>query len=202
MVEAESGSLPNASGPADTGPTGITGHTGITMAYLRQPGYLDDLASRSLEWIRAERAAVTDLETGISYARRLLQGHLDIVGAELRRRLEGGDRDLASLVDDLPEILAGNVRAPGTGRLSSVLSPGPLDPDLVAEMADAAPDAVLGHVIEVDDADLALTEERLTRLEADVSMRRRACFAALDRLGAEVVERYRTGAASVDSLLQ
>ena len=76
--------------------------------------YVGDLASRSIEEIRAMRAESQAVETGLSYVRRLAQGRLDIVAADLRRRRDGGDPpDLHSLVEHLPEILGEHVHAPG-----------------------------------------------------------------------------------------
>ncbi len=144
---------------------------------------------------------MTQLETGISYVRRLVQGRLDIVNAEQRRRAQGGDHDLASLIDQLPEILAEKARDDSAGRLAPILSPGAVDPRLVEQMATAAPDAVVAHVTEINDDDLAHAAQQLLALEHEVSQQRRACHDALDRLKAEVVERYRSGEASVDSLL-
>ena len=82
------------------------------------------------------------------------------------------------------------------------MAPVTIDPVLAQRMAQAAPDGLLTHVTEVDDADLTVAAERLTQLESEISTERRACHEALDRLGAEVVERYRNGEASVDSLLR
>lgn len=173
----------------------------ITIDHLLTPGYLDDLGTRSLEWIRSERAIVAGLETDLSYVRRLVQGRLDIVRAEKVRRLEGGDRDLASLVQSLPEILSDGANAPGLGRMTTVEAPGVLAPGLAEQMAAAAPESVLTQVTEVGDDELTASAERLFAFEHEVSVQRRACHAALDRLGAEMVERYRTGEASVDTLL-
>lgn len=172
------------------------------IGHLERPDYLENVAARSLEWIRSERVAVTELETTISYVRRLVHGQLDIVVAEQRRRLQGGEHDLASLVQDLPQILATNLRAPGLGPLPRVLTPAELDHRLIERMAEAAPDAVLTRLTEVSDAELAGTAERLSLLEHHVSTKRRTCFAVLDRLSAELVERYRSGKSSVDDLLR
>ena len=91
---------------------------------LLDNAYTGDLASRSIEEIRAMRAESQAVETGLSYVRRLAQGRLDIVAADLRRRREGGDApDLHSLVEHLPEILGERVHAPGVGRLPTLMAP-------------------------------------------------------------------------------
>lgn len=185
----------------DTGPPLTPGEGTRTVEQVRSAGYLDDLGSRPLPWIRSERAGIRQMEDGISYVRRLVQGRLDIVTAEAARRQDGSDHDLHSLVDQLPEILAGGGHASGHGRLTTVSAPAAVDPELARRMGEAASDGVLTRLTEVDDAELALAAERLRVLEADISSQRRACHEALDRLEAEVVRRYRNGEASVDSLL-
>src|SRR5688500_7226896 len=112
-------------------------------------GYLGDLASRPIEDLRTMRAACQEVATGLSMLRRLVQGHLDIVGAELGRRADGGARDdVAALVDRLPEALADRTLTPGVGRLSQLLAPESLDPALEAEL-----DALLGSTSGVDLSD-------------------------------------------------
>ena len=79
------------------------------------------------------RAECQEVETGLSFLRRVVQGRLDIVAAELARRRDGGEpADLAALVEQLPTILADHLRAPGNGRLPNTLGPGHLDAELEA----------------------------------------------------------------------
>ena len=51
--------------------------------------YLGDLPARPIEQIRSMRAECQSVEVGLSYLRRLAQGRLDIVAAELGRRRTG-----------------------------------------------------------------------------------------------------------------
>ena len=60
------------------------------------PGYLADLKSLPFDVVRAKRRQCQDVETALSYERRLIQGRLDIVGAELRRRSGGDEPDPAA----------------------------------------------------------------------------------------------------------
>src|SRR5262245_60923410 len=93
-----------------------TGNTRIDR--LLAPDYLSALAERSLEEIRGMRAEAEQEETDLSFLRRLLQGHVDILRAERDRRRGDGP---SSLVDALPEILA-EERLPsrGLGRHAAV----------------------------------------------------------------------------------
>ena len=51
--------------------------------------YLAGLEQRAITDVRAMRAECQEIETGLSYLRRLVQGRLDIVGAEQQRRRDG-----------------------------------------------------------------------------------------------------------------
>ena len=55
------------------------------------PELLDGLTGWPLDRVRALRDEAQQVEGGLSYVRRMVQGRLDIVGAELERRREGGD---------------------------------------------------------------------------------------------------------------
>jgi hypothetical protein len=91
------------------------------------------LPSWSNEDLRARRAACEGREAAVSYARRVLQGRLDIVRAELERRHEAGESDAAELLASLPGVLAGDHVAtdPARARVSSVTIPAAAD-ELVA----------------------------------------------------------------------
>ena len=165
--------------------------------------YLADLEQRSMTDVRAMRAECQEVETGLSYLRRLVQGRLDIVGAEQQRRREGAEPgDLAELISQLPEILADRTRAPGFGRLPQLMAPGELDPELTGRL-----DAIVGnHDLEtlpaLGDADLGRIHDELESFEREVSGTRRQLFDRIDALQAEITRRYRTGEASVETLLQ
>ena len=149
------------------------------------------------------RAECQQVEAGLSYLRRLVQGRLDIVAAELSRRIEGLEpSDLASLVDQLPEILGHNVQAPGLGRLPTSLEmPDNLD-QITVELEGILHFTSLTGLVEITDDELRDLVDRLTEYERTVSDRRRALHDHLDALQAEIVRRYKTGEVSVESLLQ
>ena len=161
-----------------------------------------DLTGLPIEEIRALRAEGQELEVDQSYLRRLVQGRLDIVAAELRHRVEGGERaDLAQLVSELPEILGDHVHAPGLGRLPTFMAPS--DPSaLVAEVDEVVDVDRLCALPELSDDELRQLIDDLTELERAVSARRRALHERIDALQAELTRRYRTGEASVESLLR
>ena len=170
---------------------------------LLDPGYLGDLPSRPMEQVRAMRAECQEVETGLSMLRRLVQGRLDIVGLELTRRAEGGaPTDLADLIARLPEVLSDRTHAPGVGRLPQLMSPGDLPPGLEQELDAIVGAGGLTDLPAVVDADLRAMADALAAFETRVSGHRLALFERIDALQAEITRRYKTGEATVDSLLQ
>lgn len=173
------------------------------LARMLDPAYLAGLQERSTDDVRAMRAECHDVETGLSYLRRVVQGRLDIVDAELERRRAGGDPgDLASLIEQLPTILGDHLRAPGLGRLTSTLGPGRIDEALQAALDRIVTDAGLDAIADVPDDVLGTARDDLAALEHEISGRRRALFDRIDALQAELTRRYKTGEASVESLLR
>jgi hypothetical protein len=163
---------------------------------------VDDLTALSMEELRAKRAESQTTEVGLSYVRRLAQGRLDIVAAEQRRRAEGGEPvDHDHLVESLSGILGDHLTAPGNGRLPQLLGPDLDEVDTSGLDAIAGPGRLAG-LTELTDADLAELLEQLAAFEADVSAKRRALFEQIDALQAEITRRYKSGEASVETLLR
>ncbi len=165
-------------------------------------GYLGELAARPVAEIRSMRADCTRIETGLSYLRRLVQGRVDIVTAELQRRHRGDPPSgLPELIGQLPEIFSEQRRPGGVGRLPATLDVPEVDPMLGGRLEELAGPRRLASLLELSDSELAALRIALEDLEQDVSDRRRTLFDRIDRLQAELTERYRTGEATVDSLL-
>ena len=174
----------------------------VQLNEITAPGYLEGLEAWSLDVLRSHRHDATEVETGLSYLRRMIQGRLDIVLAERRRRQEGGaTRDVTELIDQLPSILGDHVHAPGLGRLPTLMGPGDLDASLEAQLDAVMPASRLGSLSDLGDSELSSAADGLEQLEREVSTERRVVFEVLDRLQEEIVRRYRTGEASVDTLL-
>jgi hypothetical protein len=169
---------------------------------LLAPDYLTGLAARPLDELRGMRAECQEVETGLSLVRRLVQGHLDIVTIEMARRADGGaPGDLSDLLELLPEVLADRTQSPGHGRLPVQMAPVALDPSLEAELSALLGPGMVLDPSSIDDDRLAGLVGSLEALEGDVSARRRAVFERLDAVQEELARRYRSGDASVDSLL-
>lgn len=166
------------------------------------PSYLDGLEERPIDEIRAMRRACVAVETSVSFVRRMVQGRLDIVRAELARRRAGhAPADVAQMIGRLPEILGDHDRPPGLGRLPQAMEPPEPDPAVVARLDELAGVRWLAGLADTDDAELARTIAGLEALEHEVSQRRRSLFERIDALQAELTRRYREGEATVESLL-
>jgi hypothetical protein len=76
------------------------------------PRFVAGVGQLDLAELRSRREEAEAEEADISYLRRLLQGRLDILRAELVRRSSGGEQDVAGLLAGLPAILTDD--APGT----------------------------------------------------------------------------------------
>jgi hypothetical protein len=164
---------------------------------------LAGLESRSIEEVRALRASCQEREAQVSYVRRLAQGRLDIVDAELARRREGRPpSELAEMVADLPSTLSRHLTAPGSGKRPTTIEPIEPDDELVSPLDEVLDVQALGALPTRSDIELTEIRAALASVEADLSTRRKALFDRLDALSAEITRRYRTGEASVESLLQ
>ena len=161
------------------------------------PEFVEGLGQLSLEDLRERRKAAEQEETDLSYMRRLLQGRLDILRAELARRSgEGSD-----LVDALPQILADEPSG-GPRGLGRHIAAEPSRADahrryveaLVADVDLSNPDA---H----DDESLRRVLATLESEEQKVSESRRAVQKVMDALTGEVTRRYREGDADPSDLL-
>lgn len=173
------------------------------IAAVLDEAELDRAGALSLEQVRELRRRCQDLETDVSYLRRLVQGRIDIATTELERRRAGGDpADLHALVERLPGVLADRTRGTATGRLAASFAPGDLRGELGEELLAIDRDAKLTEIDLVSDTDLLRTSERLGDLERRVSDLRRALFSRIDALGAELARRYRSGEASLGDLLR
>ena len=88
-----------------------------------EPEYLDGLASVSDDDLQAMHEECMELETEVSYVRRLAQARIEILNAERERRATGGS--VADLIAALPKILADPGPRPDPAVEPAEPSPGP-----------------------------------------------------------------------------
>lgn len=156
----------------------------------------EDVPGLAIDRLRMLRDEGDELETALSYLRRLAQGSLDMVEAERERR-GSGEADQAAAIR---RALARGVSAPGSGRPLRSLTPDLDDPDLQADLEALVGIGDLAEMDGMDDAGLDALAGRLSGVERTLSAKRRVLHQFLDLIQDEVIRRYRSGEASVDSL--
>ena len=161
--------------------------------------YIAGIASLPMAELRSKRDDAEQEEADVSYLRRLVQGRIDILRAELARR--GGD-GTGSLLADLPQILgetAPRTAPRGLGR-HTTLEPSRADEHRRYVEALVA-DVDLSDVAARSDEELRSALSVFEREESDLSDKRRRIFTVLDVCSAEITRRYRDGEADVSDLL-
>ncbi|MEH0528194.1 AmfC protein [Streptomyces stelliscabiei] len=157
-----------------------------------------ELSRLRLPELRTLRRDAQRDEADLSYLRRLLQGRIDILRAELARR--GGAADPAALVDRLSAILTdAPARHRSSARHVTVGTPyGEEYRRLAAEMLD---EVELSDLRARTDDELTVGLARLVHHEQQISGRRQRLQRTADDCSAEIARRYREGEAQVDDLL-
>jgi hypothetical protein len=163
-----------------------------------------DLTALSLPELRTLRRAAQRDEADLSYVRRLLQGRIDILRAELKRRTPVAASVAvpaqASVVERLAEILRD---APARHRSSARhLTLGtPQSEEYRRLAAEMLAEVELSDLDARTDLELNTAMVRLVRYEQQVSRRRQRLQRTADECSAEIARRYREGEAQVDDLL-
>ena len=161
-----------------------------------QPDIVSDLAHRPVAELRSLRDDCRAEEARLSYVRRLLQGRLDIIRAEVTRRAEGTELDITSW---LPRVLADSGTPSGAldARSSPMYEEHPLDGAGRRAWDEVFADGSLAALPQMDDDELDALLVRLSGQERAVSDVRRVVLGHLDTLQAELMRRYRSGEADV-----
>lgn len=135
-------------------------------------------------------------EADLSYVRRLLQGRIDILRAELGHR----SAPAGPLVDRLPQILADDPpRQRSSARHVTLGTPHTEEYRRLAESMLA--EVELSDLPARSDEELHGAMSRLRSYEQQVSRRRHELQQTADDCSAEIARRYREGEAQVDDLL-
>lgn len=164
-----------------------------------EPDYLEDIAEIDFDELRQRRETAEDVETQISYYRRLLHGRMDLLNFELRRR--SGD-EKRSLLEALPEILASGMILGDEPTLRHIETMPPLPATTGRRLIDKImDDGILTQLPELSREELGEAIERLQEVEAQMSVQRRQLHSVIDALQTEIITRYRSqhGEAQVTS---
>src|SRR5215213_1501117 len=157
-------------------------------ARVLDPAYVEALQGSSIEELRAKHAECVELETEVSYVRRLTQARIDILEAEVQRRTSGGS--LEDLISRLPQILSD----PGPrGNPASSRLPLQMAPEQDSEWAPALErfDGVLANLPTLSDTEVQDAIAGLRTLEREVSDQRRELFAVIDRIDVSLATQLR-----------
>jgi len=155
---------------------------------IRDPSYLDGIADRPLDDVRARRDECMAEREYLSLLRRLVQGRAEILKAELASR---GTDDTRPLVDRLSEILASD--QPVTSRGEAMKVSLPEEEMLLARrrIERLVADAGISDPSELDDDQLEEAVEVLAGEEREVSTQRGDVHRVLDALQDELKRRYK-----------
>ncbi|WP_435615602.1 RsiG family protein [Streptomyces coelicoflavus] len=165
-----------------------------------------DLTELGLPEVRTLRRDAQREEADLSYVRRLLQGRIDILRAELAERGSTSSSSVVttaatgSVVERLSEILAD---APARQRSSArhVTLATPRSEECRRLAAEMLGEVELSDLAARTDGELTAGMGRLVRYEQQVSRNRQRLQRTADDCSAEIARRYREGEAQVDDLL-
>ncbi|MFF0477279.1 ABC transporter substrate-binding protein [Streptomyces sp. NPDC004284] len=207
------GTGPTPSGPVPLIRVGGSSMTRPPVQRTAEPGPMDqaqadraqpgqsgrtqpDLGALRLPELRTLRRDAQSDEADLSYVRRMLQGRIDILRAELARRTDPE----APVLDRLSEILAD---VPSRHRSSArhVTLSTPRGEEYRRLAAEMLSEVELSDLTARTDDELHAAMGRLAGYEQQVSRRRQHLQRTADDCSAEIARRYREGEAQVDDLL-
>lgn len=160
------------------------------------PEYLDGLGAVPLPDLRAKRAECVGEETLLSFERRLLQGRLDILEAELRRR---SGEDAGPIMERLAAILA-DEPSPSRGAFPQAVALPSFD-NPRRRVEKLVSDDTLASLPDLPDDRVREIVEALRSAEQALSEQRREVQRVLDAVTGEVGRRYKTGEADPTDVL-
>ncbi|HEX9505071.1 MAG TPA: hypothetical protein VGA62_03590 [Acidimicrobiia bacterium] len=151
----------------------------VRSARVLDPAYVADLDTRSFDDLRTMHSECIELETEVSYVRRLTQARIDILRAEIGRRSDGGS--LEDLIQALPQILADTSPrgTPATSRLPLQMAP-EQESEWAPELARF--DGVLANLPTLTEIELQESITGLQSLEREVSDQRRELHGVIDQI--------------------
>lgn len=153
---------------------------------ILDPSYLDGLDGLDEERLRAMREECEEEEGVLSYERSLIHSRLSILEAEQARRADGGPSK--SLIDRLPEILAGHQPATHRGSFPKLEAPAMYETPR-RRVEKLVNDDTLARLPDLPDDELRAIVETLEATESEVSAARHSIQVVLDRLTEELGRR-------------
>lgn len=169
-----------------------------------EPSYLDGMADRTIDELRAMRDECTDGENEVSFERRLCQARIDILSAELDQR--SGNTGGGDLISRLPQILAEEPSGGGSSAPLPMRAPDlsiPRNTDIPRRrVEEIVGEQTLARLAQIPTEEIRKIIESLADHERNLSDKRRRVHEVVDALQTEIVRRYTTGEADPDRLLR
>jgi hypothetical protein len=160
--------------------------------------FCEGIEDLPLDEVRRRRDMAEEVERELSYYRRLFHGRMDLLAFELRRRR---GEETRTLIEALPEILASGIgsTSPDAGGFRHLTVELDL-PEIMGrrDLDHILEDDGLVRVASMDDEEVAEFQFALTEAEKVVSEQRRRLHLVIDRLQAEIIDRYKRGLAGTD----
>lgn len=157
--------------------------------------FISGYESWSSELLRERRQEAENLEAAISYARRLVQGRIDVLHAYMK---EGSKEAMEDSLARVKEAIAGHLNAPTSRIAYNDVTSDSLIPTS-AEISD-----LVGVDIEVvvdTPKGVQSKLEGLKKAESQLSGYRKELHRVIDTLRHQLVLRYKSGQISVDQIL-
>jgi RsiG-like len=160
----------------------------LRSARVLDPAYVNGLEAMTFDDLRAMHSECVELETEVSYVRRLTQARIDILEAEIARRSNGGSLD--DLIQALPQILAdtGPRGNPASSRIPIQMAP-EQDSEWAPDLEQF--DGVLANLPTLTETELEESIAGLRSLEREVSDQRRELHGVIDAIDAQLAAQLR-----------
>ncbi|WP_314175042.1 RsiG family protein [Streptomyces winkii] len=181
---------------ARTGPATTAAGDAAAPADAAAEADVPDLHGLRLPELRTLLRDAKQEEGELSYVRRLLQGRIDILRAELARRSAPGSQ----LLDLLPQILADGPSSHRTSARHVTLGT-PQSDEYRSLAEEMLAQVELSNLTARTDEELHEAMARLVGYEQHVSRQRQVMQRTADGCSREIARRYREGEAQVDDLL-
>lgn len=166
-------------------PVGERVRTTERIQRLLDPEFTRGLAERDADALRSMRAECAEVETALSYFRRLAQGRMEILAAEHDRRARGGS--VEELIARLPEIL-GSEQNRGSSASSRIASDQIAEIDLGPRAALVADDT-LANLPVLSDDELGAAASELAAFERDLSSDRQQLHEVIEQIDRQIAAR-------------
>lgn len=159
---------------------------------VTDPEYISGLSDRPDDDLKTMLGECSEAENEVSFERKLCQGRIDILKAELTRREEGGTA--ADLVARLPQILAGDEPRSEPGSLPS-RAPDfsiPRNADIPRRrVEEIVGEQTLARLPQLPDEEIRSVIGALQEHEGNLSARRKALHEVIDVLQSENIRRLK-----------